>query len=222
MKTFYTLFILALFVLSSHGKAENILSDANIGNYKFKFNDLKNCYISNIEDFSYNMDTSGNISYDVLDANGSIQCYVYYIGNKMTVARVNIKGYYTLNKKKMSFSKLLNEYMTKYVKKLKMGNNEIKFLENETANYRMQLSFYISECTDVWSFSNRKNKNCDVDKYVLNDPDGKCGFRDGVYYYCSSSECCSKQGKCGSTDNHCSNGCQMDYGKCSQNWGIFY
>jgi len=40
---------------------------------------------------------------------------------------------------------------------------------------------------------------------------GKCGAKDGK---CPSGQCCSKYGYCGTTDKHCSTGCQSEFGQC--------
>jgi len=40
---------------------------------------------------------------------------------------------------------------------------------------------------------------------------GKCGPEDGK---CPDNKCCSKYGYCGTSDKHCSTGCQSKYGKC--------
>ncbi|ORX78632.1 glycoside hydrolase/deacetylase, partial [Anaeromyces robustus] len=41
--------------------------------------------------------------------------------------------------------------------------------------------------------------------------DGQCGKDHGV---CPNSECCSKYGWCGSTDEYCGAGCQSEFGTC--------
>ncbi|KAF1935911.1 hypothetical protein EJ02DRAFT_301185, partial [Clathrospora elynae] len=46
-------------------------------------------------------------------------------------------------------------------------------------------------------------------------PDGSCGGAKG--YKCTNSasgDCCSYQGYCGSTQDHCSAGCQSAFGIC--------
>jgi len=43
---------------------------------------------------------------------------------------------------------------------------------------------------------------------------GKCGPKDGK---CPDSKCCSKYGYCGTSDKHCGNGCQSEFGQCTSN-----
>ncbi|KAK9367063.1 hypothetical protein V1509DRAFT_654166 [Lipomyces kononenkoae] len=37
-------------------------------------------------------------------------------------------------------------------------------------------------------------------------------------YACPNELCCSSQGWCGNSNDHCLDGCQLDYGNCGSNW----
>ena len=51
-------------------------------------------------------------------------------------------------------------------------------------------------------------------------PDGKCGVANGV---CPKGQCCSKEGECGTTDDHClvTRGCKSLFGDCKDDSASF-
>ncbi|WQF78531.1 Putative chitin-binding, type 1, glycoside hydrolase family 18, catalytic domain-containing protein [Colletotrichum destructivum] len=48
---------------------------------------------------------------------------------------------------------------------------------------------------------------------LTTSPDASCGS--GTFYKCPTGNCCSQYGFCGTTEAHCSSGCQSDYGICN-------
>ncbi|TQN65046.1 Chitinase 1, partial [Colletotrichum shisoi] len=48
---------------------------------------------------------------------------------------------------------------------------------------------------------------------LTTSPDASCGA--GTFYKCPTGNCCSQYGFCGTTEAHCSSGCQSDYGICN-------
>jgi len=120
----------------------------------------------------------------------------------------------------------------------KIAKNTLKGFNSLEKLYMSNIILYQRDINDIVSLPNLKeivfyscdliNGNIDILKnkknltikglndfelniYNFTSNNGKCGEEDGK---CPEGQCCSKYGYCGTSDKHCTTGCQSEFGEC--------
>jgi hypothetical protein len=153
------------------------------------YNSFQNCFI--YYPFAGITNKSDNKEKINFDLNAFLGCII----NKQLfgyVQYVNIKG---------STNNLTTDTLTlpKYI--------ELKQGENILQHNNISLNIKLSDCNDVWTVkANDDQINCHTTPIALST-DGHCGFIDDKMVICKN-QCCSENGRCGTTTEFCNNTCQ--------------